>query len=111
LSDGDTPYQINFSTSKGYAQGINYAGLKINPVNLVNIGDYQDIDPMTGKPRMSVGFIHYPAKRFGTQIWTTENMRHYPSKIGNGFWSGFSDAKKETKYYSWVAAMNGESNP
>jgi hypothetical protein len=48
-------YQINFSTSKGYAQGINYAGLKINPVNLVNIGDYQDIDPMTGKPRMSVG--------------------------------------------------------
>jgi uncharacterized protein (TIGR02145 family) len=109
LSDGDTPYRINFSTSKGYAQGINYAGLKIDPVNLVNIGDYQDIDPMTGKPRMSVGFIHYPAKRFGTQIWTTENMRHYPSKIGNGFWSGFSDAKKETKYYSWVAAMNGES--
>jgi hypothetical protein len=45
------------TSSKGYAQGINYAGLKINPVNLVNIGDYQDIDPMTGKPRMSVGFI------------------------------------------------------
>jgi hypothetical protein len=38
------------------------------------MGDYQDNDPMTGKPRMSVGFIHYPAKRFGTQIWTTENM-------------------------------------
>ncbi|OIR25716.1 FISUMP domain-containing protein [Bathymodiolus thermophilus thioautotrophic gill symbiont] len=106
LGDGDNPYQIKFQPITG---GSNYAGLVINPINLINREDYDDIDPMTGKPRMTIGFIHYPAKKIGTQIWTTENMRHYPDKVGNGFWSSTDNSGDEFKFYNWNAAMNGET--
>ena len=74
-----------------------------------NNSNNNDINPITGKPQMSIGFIDYSAKKFGTQIWTTENMRHYPSKVGNGFWTDIDAAGNEFKYYDWNAAMNGET--
>jgi len=79
------------------------AGGDFNPADGAN----HDINPVTGKPQMSVGFIDYKAKRFGTYLWTTENMRHYPSNVGTGFWSSV-DNEKEVMYYDWNGAMNGE---
>jgi len=68
-----------------------------------------DIDPLTGKFRMSIGFITYAAKKFGNQLWTTEDMRHYPDNVGIGFWDGFYANGREFKYYNWKAAMDGET--
>ena len=108
MGDGDKPYQIKFSVRDRNAQDTSYKDLTINPIHLTNI-DNDDTNLVTGEPQMTVGFIDYPAKKFGTQIWTTKSMRHYPSKAGMGFWSGFDDNGDEFKFYNWNAAMNGET--
>jgi len=110
LDNGDTPYQITFQIlGRGTT---NYTKrMWLDPIHLINRGRNinDSVDPVTEKPQMRVGFVNYPAKNFGTQIWTTENMRHYPSKVGEGFWTGFDGNDNEFKFYDWNAAMNGET--
>jgi hypothetical protein len=52
---------------------------------------------------MSVGFAKYKTKVFGDQLWTVENIRHYPSV------APIKDVYVENeglKFYNWNAAMN-----
>ena len=79
----------NGNSGNGSDNNLNY----VDPVNEV----------------MSIGFINYPTKKFGTQVWTTEDMRHFPSKVGAGFRSDLHKNGDEFKYYDWNAAMNGET--
>jgi len=88
----------------------NSGGIGLNPDNGAGTGTSDnDINPITGRPQMSIGFIDYPAKKFGTQIWTTENMRSYPSKVGHGFWTDIDNNGNRAMLYDWNAAMNGET--
>ncbi len=55
---------------------------------------------------MSVGFAKYKTKMFGDQLWTVENMLHYPSvaHIKN-----VHAENEDLKFYNWKGAMNAES--
>ena len=54
---------------------------------------------------MGVGVIDYKTHIFGSQVWTVENMRHFPDGRMTGVSLGSSD---DVKYYEWSAAMNAE---
>jgi uncharacterized protein (TIGR02145 family) len=60
--------------------------------------------------------IEYSAARIGSQVWTTENMRHVSGtnsisvNAGNGVYShndDISNDKTHGKYYTWSASMRG----
>jgi uncharacterized protein (TIGR02145 family) len=52
---------------------------------------------------MSVGFAKYKTKVFGDQLWTVENMRHYPSVAPI---KDVHAKDEDLKFYNWNAAMN-----
>jgi uncharacterized protein (TIGR02145 family) len=60
--------------------------------------------------------IEYSAARIGSQVWTTENMRHVSGtnsisvNAGNGVYShndDISNDKTHGKYYTWSVSMRG----
>ena len=63
-----------------------------------------DINDYYPEP-MGVGLVNYKADLFGSQVWTVENMHHFPSKHMKDIF--FTEGGE--KYYKWAAAMNSET--
>ena len=68
--------------------------------------DKDTVNPHNYHREMSVGFAKYKTKMFGDQLWTVENMLHYPSvaHIKN-----VHAENEDLKFYNWKGAMNAES--
>jgi hypothetical protein len=68
--------------------------------------DKDTVNPHNYHKEMSVGFAKYKTKMFGDQLWTVENMLHYPSvaHIKN-----VHAENEDLKFYNWKGAMNAES--
>ncbi|AYQ56341.1 hypothetical protein MS2017_0607 [Bathymodiolus thermophilus thioautotrophic gill symbiont] len=87
------------STSGSESEGALRAGN--DPGNSSGFGSNISYHP---KP-MGVGMINYKTHLFGSQVWTVENMRHFPTKLMTGIFTGDSN---DIKYYEWASAMDEE---